>query len=216
MSAPTCLLPIIAPCLHTRRAGDRARNATEQTYADRAYADRAFMRMCDGGMRWGMETFREIVERLQPPSVALAKLSRAADIDYNYLLKLMRDTRPGMTLHPKPDKGEKLLDALQNKFGVTITEADRMAMLNACVSPPEGFRLVPEAHAITYDTDEGARRVAEAYRGAQGPIRAAFDALASVPAAEAYQGDDEPGETSPEDVAMDMDRQGALGRRLDD
>lgn len=126
------------------------------------------------------ETFRQIVERLQPSNVALAKLSRAADIDYNYLLKLMRDTRPGKTIHPKPDKGEDVLNALEEKFKVAVTDDDRLAMVNACVAPPEGYRIVREAHAITYETNEGARRVAEAYRGAQGPIRAAFDALAGV------------------------------------
>lgn len=126
------------------------------------------------------ETFRQIVERLQPSNVALAKLSRAADIDYNYLLKLMRDTRPGKTIHPKPDKGEDVLNALEEKFNVAVTDDDRLAMVNACVAPPEGYRIVREENAIIYQTEEQTQHIVEAYRNAPIPVRAALDALASA------------------------------------
>lgn len=99
-----------------------------------------------------MDTFADVVNRLLPRSLSLAKLSREADIEYSYFHGLMQGRRTYIVqeepvkrvLRPSPEKGLRTLDALE-RLGVHVTQEDRERMVTACLSVPEGFKLVSDA-----------------------------------------------------------------------
>ena len=159
------------------------------------------------GRGYGMETFADVVNRLLPRSISLAKMSRLADIDYSYMHGLMNGGRKGKVLRPTPEKGLRVLAALE-KLGVTVTEQNRMAMMEACVDLPQGFHVTEAPPNMIRSLDPSALRVAEAYRGAPQEVRAVFDALAGSVGRKSSEG-----ERSPEEVASDLERDGAHGRQ---
>ena len=88
------------------------------------------------------ETFADIVNRLLPRNISLAKLSREADIEYSYFHSLMRGRRKDKDalegtadriLRPSPEKGLSTLNALAS-LGVTISIEDGEHMATACLA----------------------------------------------------------------------------------
>ena len=98
-----------------------------------------------------METFADIVNRLIPRSISLARLSREANIEYSYFHGLMQGHRTFVkdgaeverTLRASPTKGLQTLDALA-QLGVRVTQEDRERMVTACLPVPEGFKLITD------------------------------------------------------------------------
>ena len=100
-----------------------------------------------------METFADIINRLMPRKLSMAKLSREADIEYSYFHSLMQGHRTfkkdvdgeeveeERPLRAKPDKGLAALDALE-RLSVRITEEDRARMITACLPLPAGYRVM--------------------------------------------------------------------------
>ena len=99
-----------------------------------------------------METFADIVNRLMPRTLSMAKLSREADIEYSYFHGLMQGHRTYVVngietkraLRASPEKGLATLDALA-RLGVSVAQTDRERMVTACLPVPEGFKLITDA-----------------------------------------------------------------------
>ena len=112
------------------------------------------------------ETFADIVNRLLPRNISLAKLSREADIEYSYFHSLMNGRRKdkdapegdaGRILRPSPDKGMSTLSALE-RLGVAVGTEDRERMLTACLAVPMGYRLISDGRLLEGTPEAGGLR----------------------------------------------------------
>ena len=109
------------------------------------------------------ETFADIVNRLVPRNISLAKLSREADIEYSYFHSLMNGRRKskdapegdeGRVLRPSPDKGMSTLSALE-RMGVIVSTEDRERMITACLPVPAGYRLISDERLLEERPEAG-------------------------------------------------------------
>ena len=140
----------------------------------------------------------------------LQRVTREGKIDYAAVQQFLsgKTDHVAMTIR----MGALYIEAVED-LGTPIARGDRERMLTLCARRqglPDRYEVIDTDEinpAITRSIDSAALRVAEAYSGAAPEIKRVFEELmvATKPMRDSQQ--------SPEEIALEMEREGAVGRR---
>lgn len=163
-----------------------------------------------------------------PGRTSLARLARHSfremggetkPVDYAYLRTLVIGERAGFSLLPSVDMTVAVIDGL-TLLGAVVSRHDREALLSLSIKDLPDWaevRVKDNTETLIRQLDHNALRVAEFYKSSSPDVRRLLETLtAALPGEESAIPQTESAsretETSPEFLALDIEREGAVGR----